>query len=116
MNDKDLIKYNGHLEDHQYRHYNHSLGCFVEGKEHYKYLMRKGGYVPFEMAESIIKEPKHKDYNISKEALDFINQIKLTADSKGKVILGNRAIQRMKELGVNFNIAEQELQQMVQAR
>ena len=113
MDDKYLNKHFGRLEDHQYRHYNHALGCFVEGKEHFKWLMKKGGYVPFSAAEELIKEPQSKGYSLSKEARDFINHIKLSADSKGNLVLGSRAIEKMKELGVNFDRAEEELKEMV---
>ena len=109
MDNKDLDKYFGKMEDHQYRHYNRALGCFVEGKEHFKYLMRSGNYLPYDKAEEILSSTKRprKEYKISKEAEEFLRGIKMTADSKGRVKLGSRAIDRMKELGVDFTRMEE---------
>jgi len=94
-------------EEHTYHHYNRALGCRVYGKDHYKKLMAEGGFIPYEQAQKIAAEARSrnspKEYKTDPELLKFLNQIKLTADSKGNVKLGSRAIQRMKEFGVNFN-------------
>lgn len=103
ISDRDLNKYFGHLEDYKYRHYNRALGRFVEGKEHFKYLLALGDYIPFDKAQEIIKKESRKEYKLSKEAEKFIKELKGMADKKGNIRLGGRAIEKMKELGVNFD-------------
>lgn len=104
ITDKQLNKHFGHLEDHQYRHFNRSLGVFVEGKEHYKYLLKKGGMVPFdvacELADEHDKKNPHKDYTLSPKAREIINSIRLTADKRGNIRLGSVAIRALREAGL----------------
>lgn len=109
LTEKELCKYFGHLENHQYKHYNIALDCWVQGKEHFKYLMRKGNYIPYEMALGMVKEKTSKSYTLSKEAEGFVRSVRQMADSKGNVRLGSVAINKMKELGVNFGKVEREL-------
>jgi hypothetical protein len=113
LTDKQMRKYFGNLEDHQYKHFNHALGCMVEGKEHFKYLLRRGNYLPQEMAERIIEsDTSHdkKDYKTSEKVMRFLNHVKYKADKKGNVRFDTNEIDYMqKELGMNFNMAEQEL-------
>jgi hypothetical protein len=92
-------------EDHTYNHYNRALGCKVESKEHYHKLMAQGGFVPLEMAEKIAEESRRdkKPYLPSEELQGFLSSLKNTADSKGNVCLGGRAIAKMKEFGVDFS-------------
>lgn len=112
--DKWLNKYFGNLENHQYKHFSRAFDCWVEGKEHYIYLLRKTGSVPYEVGCRLVEEAdknRRKDYKISSKALSFIRYVQsLTKDSEGNIQLGGRAILRMKELGVNFNRAEVDLQ------
>lgn len=104
LTNRDLNKHFGHLEDHQYRHYNRSLGCFVENKEHFIKLMEKGNMVPFEVAEQLAedhdKKNPRKEYVLTSSAREIINSIKLTADRKGNIKLGNRAIRALREVGL----------------
>lgn len=109
LNDKEMCKYFGHLEDHEYKHYSQAFGCYVHGKNHLKYLMRKYQTIPYEMALGLVKENTRKDYKLSKEADKFMRSLKLMADSKGNLTLGSVAISKMKELGVSFDSAEREL-------
>lgn len=103
ITNRELNKHFGHLEDHEYRHYNSSLGCFVEGKEHFKKLLARGKYIPYELAQKYAEEydrnqPK-RSTKLSKKAQDIINSVKLTADKKGNIKLGGRAIKALKEIG-----------------
>lgn len=79
----------------------------VQGKEHYKRLMAKGGFVPIEEAQAIAAESKKRNqspgYKPSPELLSFLRQMKQSADSKGNVRLSGRAIKKMKEFGVSFD-------------
>lgn len=103
ITEKELVKNFGHLEDHQYRHYNSALGCFVEGKEHFRKLMSQGKFIPYEKACRIAEEHdchKRKDYKISENALSIIQSVKLTKDKNGNIKLGGRAIKALEEMGV----------------
>lgn len=105
ITDRELCKHFGHLEDHQYKHFNNALGCYVNGKEHFRILLDKGGFVPYESAVRAVESAekhKRKDYTLSPEAQSFISSIRQTADSKGRVKLGSLAIDAMKRLGVSF--------------
>ena len=97
------------MPDHKYKHYNRSLGCWVEGKEHFKYLLLKHGLVPQGVAERLIKDT-HKEYKQSEEAKVFMGAIKqLATDIHGRIVLNPAAIKKMKELGVNFDKAVSEI-------
>ena len=104
LTNKQMDKYFGRLEDHQYRHFNESLGCYVEGKEHFRKLLAKGGYVPYELAERFAGEwdanNPRKDYVLSDKAREIIQSIKMTADRKGRIKLGSRAIEALIKMGV----------------
>lgn len=101
--DKAIAAYTKHREDHTFRHYNHALGKFIEGKAHYIAEMKRGGYIPTELAEEWAQEydKKHppKEYKLSTKAEEIIKSLKLTADKKGNIKLGGRAIQALKEIG-----------------
>ena len=103
LSDRELNKHFGAREDHEYRHYNRSLGCFVEGKEHFKKLLARGNFIPYDLAQKYAAEHDkthpHKDYTLSKKARDIIASVKLTADRKGNIKLGGRAIEALKEIG-----------------
>lgn len=104
LSNKELNKHFGHLEDHQYRHFNKSMNCFVEGKEHFIKLLERGKLVPFEMASELADEydkaHPRKEYVLSPKAREIINAIKLTADRDGHIQLGNRAIRALREVGL----------------
>lgn len=104
LTEKQLTQNFGHLEDHKYKHFNRSLGVQVEGKEHFKRLLAKGKYVPYDMAERLAEEHDRKNprkpYELSAKARDIIRSIKMTADSKGNICLGNRAIRALREVGL----------------
>lgn len=98
----------GRMEDHQFRGFNRALGCFVEGKDHYKILLKRKGLIPFEEAERLCQEfddahRKPKEYELSAKAIDVINCAKLTMDKNGNIKLGERAINALIEMGAIGN-------------
>jgi hypothetical protein len=99
-------------EDHQFRGYNRSLGCFVEGKAHYKKLMKQKGLVPFEEAERLATEfdrsRDRKPFDLSPKAMDIIRSIKITADKNGNIRLGDRAINALMSIGAIGNDSKYE--------
>ena len=103
LTDKQLNKHFGHREEHEYRHFNRSLGCFVEGKEHFKKLMAQRKMVPYDLAEQYAegydKRHPRQAYELSPKAQDIIRSVKLTADRKGNIKLGGRAIKALQEIG-----------------
>ena len=103
----------GRIEDYRFRGYNRSLGCFVEGKEHYKLLMKKKGLVPFDEADRLAEEfdKNHRptgDLTLSPKAQDIIRSVKLTADKDGNIHLGDRAISALMEIGAIGNDSKYE--------
>lgn len=101
----------GRVEDYRFRGYNNALGCFVEGKEHYKRLMKQKGLVPFEEAERLAeefdrKQGSPKDLEFSPKASHIIKSLKLTADRHGNIRLGDRAIEALREIGAIGNVSE----------
>jgi hypothetical protein len=103
LTNKELDKHFGHREDHEYRHFNRSLGVFVEGKEHFRQLLSTGKYIPYDLAEQYAEDYDKKNprapIELSAKARDIINSIKLTADRHGNIKLGNRAIRALQEIG-----------------
>jgi hypothetical protein len=107
ITDKELNKHFGHLEDHQYKHFNRALGVQVEGKEHYKHLLNKHGFVPQDMGDRMAAERKdtNKKYDgLSKQAMEVCISAKAMADRKGNIKAGSRLIDGMKKAGVDFNM------------
>lgn len=91
-------------EEHTYRHYNRAIGKFIEGKKHYEYELARGGYVPFDEAMKVAQKwDGQKQYKLSQRAEDIIRSLRQTADSKGNIQLGSRAIEALKAVGVNFD-------------
>ena len=56
----------GHLEDHQYKHINRSLGMRVESKEHFRNLLEQGNYIPYEenVQQTEANKKKSKEYRL----------------------------------------------------
>lgn len=111
--DKIFKRAFGRVEDYRFRGYNKSLGCFVEGKEHYKRILKQKGLVPFEEAERLAQEfdNNHRipeELSLSPKAQDIIRSIKSTADKNGNIYLGNRAIEALREIGAIGNDSQYE--------
>lgn len=78
-----------------YNHYNRSLGMQIKNKDHYDRVLKEGNWVSDERAHELAeqgKKEKIKDYKVSDQSLAIINAARQTADSKGNVKLGDRAI------------------------
>jgi len=103
--DKEFKALTRGREDHEFVHYNQSMGCQIYGKEHYKHEMKKRRMVPIEAMEQLAQEydktHPHRDYgDLSPKAMDVIRSIKQSADKHGNVKLGGVAIQALMDLGV----------------
>lgn len=91
-------------EDHEFHHFNSSMGIWIYSKEHYKREMKQRRMVPYDEAERLAekydKEHPHKDYgDLSEGAMDVIRSLKMSADSHGNIKLGGRAIEALQEIG-----------------
>ncbi len=81
-----------------YNHYNTSLGMQIKNKDHYDRVCKERGMVSYEKAQEMAekgRKDKIKDYKISKDSIALIQSIKQTADSKGNVKLGDKAIKAL---------------------
>ena len=86
----------------KYDHINRSFsgwdtpyGKIVKSKEHYERLKAEQGMVSYEEANEIAekaRKEKIKPYKLTKESQDIINSARMAADRKGRVKLGDRAI------------------------
>ena len=102
--DKIFKRHTRGIEDHQFRHFNHSLGIMIYSKEHYKWEMKKRRMVPYDEAERLAekwdKEHPNKEYgDLSSGAKEIIQSLKMSADSDGNIVLGGRAIKALQEIG-----------------
>lgn len=92
-------------------YFSHSLGKVIRSAEHYVTEMRRGGYVPYDLAqewaEEYDKEHPRKPYELSAKAMDVIKSLRLTADRHGNIKLGSRAIEALQDIGA---IPSQEVQ------
>lgn len=89
----------------RYEHFNSAMGKYITSKKHYESEMAKGGYIPFDKAQEIAekaKEKNRKPYILSNKAKAVIEAAKTSADRKGRLHCGDRLIEGMKEVGVNF--------------
>ena len=101
--EKSFSKFANSLEDHEFRHYNRSLGMYIYSKEHLKKEMRSRRMLPYDtccgLAEQWEKYNQRQEYQISDGALDIIKSLKLTADKDGNIKLGSRAVEALIEMG-----------------
>ena len=104
--DKSWKKFIKGREDHEFHHYNDSLGMMIYSKEHLKHEMKKRNMFPMDVCEGLAEEWQSKDDRRVKEglkpsvkAINIINSLKLMADKRGNLSLGGRAIQALKEIG-----------------
>ena len=102
--DKHFHRMTRRIEDHQFRHYNHSIGMYIYSKEHLRYEMKKRRMLPYDACEQLAdnwqKEHPQKPYDeISPKAMNIIRSLKQSADKYGNLRLGGRAIDKLKEIG-----------------
>jgi len=104
--EKEMCKHFGHIEDHQYKHFNNALGIQINSKEHFKQVLEKGGYVSYEDScrQVDINKEKQKYTGISEKAKKFCYQLKNVTDSKGNVRFTDSLIRGMKkEVGLDYS-------------
>jgi len=102
--DKIFKEHTRGIEEHNFRHYNHAMGCMIYNKAHYKAEMKKRRMVPYEeterLAEQWDKKHPRKEYDsIDPRAMDIIKSLKHSADEHGNIKMGDRAINAMIEIG-----------------
>lgn len=102
--DRVFAKMTRGIEDHNFKHFNRAIGCYIYSKEHYKYEMKKRRLVPYDAAEQFADEwdkaNPHKDYDsISPKAMDIIRSLKMGADKHGNIKLGSIAIEALIDIG-----------------
>lgn len=107
LTQKDLDKNFGHLQDHQYKHFNRALGCEVKSKEHFIDLMEKGGFVPYEEGERLAEQQRketRKDYKgIEKKTMRAIADLKATSGKDGKLSSLEGTKRACEEVGIKFD-------------
>ena len=107
LTSKQCDKYFGHLENHEFRHYNKALGKYIEGKEHFIHEMDKGGFVPFEMGERMAEEHRKNhttDYkDISNKTKRVIADLKATSGKGGKLSSLSGTKRACESVGVKFD-------------
>jgi len=109
--DKEFKLLTKGIEDHNFRHFNHSMGIYIYSKEHYKHEMKKRNMIPYEMAERMAEQwdSKHERKptdKISPKAMDVIRSLKMTADKNGNLSMGGRTIKALKEIGACRGVSE----------
>lgn len=109
--DKEFEKMTRGIEDHNFRHFNHSMGLYIYSKEHYKHEMKKRNMIPYDMAERMAEtwdkeHPRKQTDKVSPKAMDIIRSLKLTCDKNGNISMGNRTVKALKEIGAIRGMSE----------
>jgi hypothetical protein len=92
-----IVKSYGHINK-SFGGWDTPQGRIVKNRDHYDRLMKEQGMVSFEKAQEMAdkaKEANIKPYVLSKTSQDIINSVRLSADRKGNVKLGDRAIKAL---------------------
>lgn len=104
--EKEMCKHFGHIEEHKYRHFNQALGVQVESKEHFRSLLEKGNYIPYdESCKQVDKNIEKQKYKgISEKAKTFCHEVANQADKKGNIKWSDGLINGMKkEVGLDYS-------------
>ncbi len=83
----------------KYEHYNRSLGKYISSKAQYNEEMARGGYITQDKADAIAEKKqaeRNRPYIASKELRELTTAVAETADSKGRIRPGGRAIEKFK--------------------
>lgn len=90
-----------------YEHFNKALphwdtphGVHVKSKDHYDRLMKENNMITQEEANRRNESKQLKAYTLSKESRDIIAAAKLKTDSKGRLTLGQKMVEKMVEKGI----------------
>jgi hypothetical protein len=102
--EKSFHKFTKNVEEHNFTHYNSSLGMQIYSKEHLRDEMKKRRMLPYEVCEDLAFEwdkehSENKFDKLSVKADNIIRSLKMTADSKGNLKLGGRAIEALMKIG-----------------
>lgn len=104
--EKSMKKMCKSIEDHQFRHFNNSLGTMIYSKKHYIHEMKKHRMLPYDICENIAekwesrREKNYKPYDeLSPQADGIIRSLKLCADKNGNIKLGGRAVNALRKIG-----------------
>lgn len=102
--DSSIKKLSKGMKDHKFRHFNEALGIMIYSKEHYIVEMKKRRMLPYdachELADNWDKANAHKPMlGLSEKANSVIESLKLTADKKGNIQMGGRAIKALIKIG-----------------
>lgn len=94
----------------KWEHYNRALGKYIKSKRHYIEEMKKGGFVSYDegcrLAEQAQSKNRKAYKGLSPKAEAIVKSAQMTRDSKGRVKVGNRMIDAMKEVGVRFEVPD----------
>lgn len=93
----------------KWEHYNRSMGKYIGSKKQYTEEMKRGGFVPYDEGCNLADraaEKLHKPYILSPKAESLIKSARLMTDRKGKLNVGNRLIEGMKEVGVRLELPD----------
>lgn len=99
---KEMSKHFGHLKDHQYKHFNRSMGVKVEGKEHFRHLLQTGNYAPYEDRG----QPETKKWIPSGEVKRNLHILKNKANNKGKINIDDGYIRLLKDSKVKVELPD----------
>ncbi len=92
------------MEDHTFKHFNHSMGINILDKGHYKYEMKRRRMVPYEEAHKLADkyDQEHKDDNLdglSPKAEEILRSLRQGADRHGNIIIGTAGLRALREIG-----------------
>lgn len=93
-----------------YQHFNRALNKHITSRKHYEEEMAKGGFVSYEKGCELAEKARASQYKpydkLSDKATELIKSASNMKDRKGKIEAGNRLIEGMKAVGVNFNVPD----------
>ena len=86
-------------------HYNSALGKVITNERQYKEEIKRGGYIPYEEAQERTAALKESRKNVapSEKAVNWMRDVRSSADAKGNVKLSDRQIEVLKETGAVTN-------------
>jgi hypothetical protein len=89
----------------KYEHYNRTLGCYIKSKKHYQDEMKRQGMVDWDTGCRLADEHNAKaaqPYKLSEKAERVIREA-VHNSKDGKVNMGSRLVEGMKDIGVKFD-------------
>ena len=85
-------------------HYNIALDKVVTSERQYKEEMKRGGYISADAGNEIVKRnlEKQREFKVSKNAEQWMREVKLKSDRDGNVKLSDRQVDAMRKMGMSF--------------